>query len=117
MATTQVRPSSPTLSDRPSLNFLVLDFFNGWDKGVLRKAVDGCNCDQYGDPSCCVKKGLFSYKPQTCRITASVDEKGPLEITVISFGMLTAVCSDRDIIFLARQKPCSTFRDEGDGFR
>lgn len=34
-----------------------IDFINGWDQGVLQKAVDNCHCNIYGDvslpfPSC-----------------------------------------------------------------
>lgn len=28
-----------------------IDFINGWDKGVLQKAVDNCHCNAYGDVS------------------------------------------------------------------
>jgi len=52
------------------------DFLNGWDKGVLQRAVDECNCDQYGDPTCCVNKGIFSMnKGMQCRITKAIDEQ------------------------------------------
>ncbi|KAG5643284.1 hypothetical protein DXG03_001251 [Asterophora parasitica] len=51
------------------------DFINGWDTGVLQKAVDGCNCNPYGDPTCCAQKGIFTLtKDQNCYITKSVDE-------------------------------------------
>ncbi|KAJ7938380.1 hypothetical protein B0H13DRAFT_2226396 [Mycena leptocephala] len=30
-----------------------------WDPGVLQKALDGCNCNPYGDPTCCVNQGIF----------------------------------------------------------
>ncbi|KAG5640510.1 hypothetical protein DXG03_008235, partial [Asterophora parasitica] len=51
------------------------DFVNGWDKGVLQKAVDGCNCNPYGDPTCCAQKGIFTLtKDKKCYITKSVDE-------------------------------------------
>ncbi|CAA7261988.1 unnamed protein product [Cyclocybe aegerita] len=36
------------------------DFINGWDVGVLEGAVNECNCNPYGDPSCCIAKGIFS---------------------------------------------------------
>ncbi|KAF9007447.1 hypothetical protein BDQ17DRAFT_1539830 [Cyathus striatus] len=53
-----------------------IDFINGWDKGVLQKAVDGCNCNPYGDPTCCAQKGIFDLNQgKTCRITKSVDEQ------------------------------------------
>lgn len=28
-----------------------LDFVNGWDAGVLQKAVNECNCNEFGDVS------------------------------------------------------------------
>ncbi|KAJ6578874.1 hypothetical protein DFH09DRAFT_1148548 [Mycena vulgaris] len=52
------------------------DFFNGWDSGVLQKALNGCNCNPYGDPTCCVNQGIFGMnKSSTCYITNSVDEQ------------------------------------------
>ncbi|KAF9460348.1 hypothetical protein BDZ94DRAFT_1311603 [Collybia nuda] len=51
------------------------DFINGWDKGVLQKAIDGCTCNIYGDPNCCAQKGIFTLtKGKKCRITRTVDE-------------------------------------------
>ncbi|GLB44802.1 putative wsc domain-containing protein [Lyophyllum shimeji] len=51
------------------------DFMNGWDKGVLQRAVEECNCNIYGDPTCCVEKGIFHMnKGQQCHITKTVDE-------------------------------------------
>ncbi|EAU85261.1 WSC domain-containing protein [Coprinopsis cinerea okayama7 len=51
------------------------DFFNGWEDGVLQRAVDGCNCNIYGDPQCCADRGIFTLtKGQQCRITKQVDE-------------------------------------------
>ncbi|TFK39630.1 hypothetical protein BDQ12DRAFT_734950 [Crucibulum laeve] len=51
------------------------DFINGWDSGILQKAVDGCTCNDFGDPTCCVDKGIFHMNQgQSCRITKSVDE-------------------------------------------
>ncbi|KAF9500093.1 hypothetical protein BDN71DRAFT_1265715 [Pleurotus eryngii] len=51
------------------------DFINGWDAGVLQKAVDGCNCNIYGDPKCCNDKGIFTLtKDKKCYITPTVDE-------------------------------------------
>ncbi|TFK27831.1 hypothetical protein FA15DRAFT_701627 [Coprinopsis marcescibilis] len=52
------------------------DFTNGWEPGVLQRAVDGCNCNQYGDPECCAQRGIFTLernKPE-CKITRQVDE-------------------------------------------
>ncbi|KAF8895638.1 hypothetical protein BD779DRAFT_1797407 [Infundibulicybe gibba] len=52
------------------------DFFNGWDSGVLQKAIDGCNCNPFGDPTCCHDKGIFTVtKDKKCFITPSVDEQ------------------------------------------
>ncbi|KAG5723171.1 hypothetical protein E4T56_gene294 [Termitomyces sp. T112] len=52
------------------------DFLNGWDKGVLQKAVDNCHCNPYGDPTCCVDQGIFHMNNgQTCRITKAIDEQ------------------------------------------
>ncbi|KAJ7146106.1 hypothetical protein C8R44DRAFT_756598 [Mycena epipterygia] len=53
------------------------DFLTGWDSGVLQKALDGgCNCNPYGDPTCCVNQGTFGMnKSSTCYITNSVDEQ------------------------------------------
>ncbi|TFK33440.1 hypothetical protein BDQ12DRAFT_766806 [Crucibulum laeve] len=58
------------------------DFLNGWDSGVLQRAVDGCTCNDFGDtdgsvqPTCCAQKGIFTLKQnQNCYITKSVDEQ------------------------------------------
>ncbi|RDB26225.1 hypothetical protein Hypma_006280 [Hypsizygus marmoreus] len=52
------------------------DFINGWDAGVLQKAVDNCHCNPYGDPTCCVNQGIFDMtKGKQCRITKNVDEQ------------------------------------------
>ncbi|KAF9048853.1 hypothetical protein BJ165DRAFT_1064232 [Panaeolus papilionaceus] len=51
------------------------DFFNGWDDGVLQRAVDGCTCNGGGDPQCCADKGIFTLrKGEKCFITPSLDE-------------------------------------------
>jgi len=51
------------------------DFFNGWDDGVLQKAVDQCHCNNFGDPQCCADRGIFTLrKDETCKITKQVDE-------------------------------------------
>ncbi|KAJ6463450.1 hypothetical protein C8R45DRAFT_1025772 [Mycena sanguinolenta] len=58
------------------------DFFQGWAPGVLQKALDGCNCNPYGDPTCCVDQGIFGMnKSSACYITNTVDEQtlGTLE--------------------------------------
>ncbi|EDR04025.1 uncharacterized protein LACBIDRAFT_306393 [Laccaria bicolor S238N-H82] len=52
------------------------DFINGWDAGVLKKAVDGCHCNPYGDPTCCANAGIFTLNQgQSCRITKAIDEQ------------------------------------------
>ncbi|KAG6901790.1 hypothetical protein C0995_007893 [Termitomyces sp. Mi166 len=52
------------------------DFLNGWDKGVLQRAVDNCHCNPYGDPTCCVNQGIFNMNHgQTCRITKAIEEQ------------------------------------------
>ncbi|KAJ7222332.1 hypothetical protein GGX14DRAFT_428484 [Mycena pura] len=52
------------------------DFFNGWDSGVLQRALDGCNCNPYGDPTCCVNQGIFGMnKSSNCYITDTFDEQ------------------------------------------
>lgn len=54
------------------------DFYNGWEKGALQKAVDGCTCNDYGDPQCCADAGIFTYDAHPtkhCKITNSVDEE------------------------------------------
>jgi len=51
------------------------DFINGWDKGVLQKAVDNCHCDDFGSPQCCADQGIFDLNQgQTCRNTKSINE-------------------------------------------
>lgn len=52
------------------------DFFNGWDAGALQKAIDECNCNQFGDPKCCAEKGVFTFdQSDKCYITNAVDEQ------------------------------------------
>lgn len=52
------------------------DFINGWDQGVLQRAVDNCHCNPYGDATCCVQQGLFEMNQgQNCYITKAVDEQ------------------------------------------
>ncbi|KAF8871764.1 hypothetical protein BD779DRAFT_1680126 [Infundibulicybe gibba] len=52
------------------------DFFNGWAPGVLQKAVDGCNCNIYGDAKCCAEKGIFTLtKDKKCFITPTIEEQ------------------------------------------
>ncbi|CAK5269417.1 unnamed protein product [Mycena citricolor] len=51
------------------------DFMMGWDANVLQGVVDRCNCNPYGDPTCCSNAGVFTFEQGgTCRITQSVDE-------------------------------------------
>ncbi|KAJ3546064.1 hypothetical protein NMY22_g2199 [Coprinellus aureogranulatus] len=56
------------------------DVFNGWDDGVLQRAVDGCNCNPNGSPECCAQNGkkLFTLQPDgyQCHITQGVNERG-----------------------------------------
>ncbi|KIY52536.1 hypothetical protein FISHEDRAFT_69766 [Fistulina hepatica ATCC 64428] len=58
------------------------DFVNGWDEGVLQKAIEGCNCNPYGDNACCGDAGIYTIKnwTDTCYISNLVDEDntGPL---------------------------------------
>ena len=78
----------------------ILDYINGWDAGVLQKAVDNCHCNEYGDvsfnqsfcvfctrisdslvswikqPTCCVQQNIFDMNQgQQCHITKSIDEQ------------------------------------------
>ncbi|KAK7055428.1 hypothetical protein R3P38DRAFT_2847000 [Favolaschia claudopus] len=58
------------------------DFFNGWAAGVLQRALDGCNCNPYGDATCCVNQGIFGMNTSSaCFITDTFDEQtlGTLE--------------------------------------
>ncbi|KAJ7220301.1 hypothetical protein GGX14DRAFT_586503 [Mycena pura] len=51
-------------------------FYNGWGQGVLQKVVDGCNCNPFGDPTCCSNAGIFNFvHGGTCQITPVVDEQ------------------------------------------
>lgn len=55
---------------------MFLDFLNGWDTGVLQDAVDRCNCNPYGDPSCCAAQGIFDFEQnKQCYVTDTIDEK------------------------------------------
>ncbi|KAJ7270936.1 hypothetical protein C8J57DRAFT_1320084 [Mycena rebaudengoi] len=65
-----------------------------WDSGVLQRALDGCNCNPYGDPTCCVDKGIFGMnKTSACYITNSLDEQ--------TLGTLAALPGNNPI-----QAPC-----------
>ncbi|KAJ4481131.1 hypothetical protein J3R30DRAFT_3287236 [Lentinula aciculospora] len=51
------------------------DFVNGWKDGILQKAISGCNCNPYGDPTCCVDSGIFTFnQTQQCYISDTVNE-------------------------------------------
>ncbi|KAK0486751.1 hypothetical protein EDD18DRAFT_1193686 [Armillaria luteobubalina] len=51
------------------------DFFNGWESGVLQRAINECHCNPYGDPSCCVAAGVFKIDQNTrCFISNTIDE-------------------------------------------
>ncbi len=57
------------------------DFFNGWESGVLQKAINECHCNPYGDPSCCVAAGTFTIDQDArCFVSNTIDE-----ISVSSF--------------------------------
>ncbi|KAF9558829.1 hypothetical protein CPC08DRAFT_538623 [Agrocybe pediades] len=95
------------------------DFFNGWQPGVLQRAVDECHCNPYGDPTCCAEKGIFTLeKEKKCFITKSVDEQ--------TTGMLLELPGNNPVqpegVKAAMLKPTSTpgilspvyvYRDEG----
>ncbi|KAJ3535098.1 hypothetical protein NMY22_g6633 [Coprinellus aureogranulatus] len=52
------------------------DFYNGWDAGALQKALDECNCNPYGDPACCVAKGVFTMdQTKKCFVTDRIAEE------------------------------------------
>ncbi|KAF8192643.1 hypothetical protein K438DRAFT_1906806 [Mycena galopus ATCC 62051] len=58
------------------------DFFNGWDAGILQNALNKCNCNPYGDATCCVDQGIFGMNTSSnCYITNTVQEQtlGTLE--------------------------------------
>ncbi|KAE9400895.1 hypothetical protein BT96DRAFT_1095870 [Gymnopus androsaceus JB14] len=40
------------------------DFAMGWEDGVLQKAISGCTCNPFGDPTCCVDAGIFTFNPE-----------------------------------------------------
>ncbi|KAF9529140.1 hypothetical protein CPB83DRAFT_790698 [Crepidotus variabilis] len=51
------------------------DFANGWQAGALQGALDKCNCNPYGDPSCCAAQGVFTLdQKKQCVISDTVDE-------------------------------------------
>ncbi|KAG7444818.1 uncharacterized protein BT62DRAFT_1077570 [Guyanagaster necrorhizus] len=81
------------------------DFINGWDSGALQKAVDNCNCNEYGDPTCCGDNGVFTYQTGTqCYITNIVDEqttglltKLPGNNPVQQAGIAATIYEDDDV--------------------
>ncbi|KAJ7760617.1 hypothetical protein DFH07DRAFT_816141 [Mycena maculata] len=51
------------------------DFMMGWEAGVLQNVVDKCNCNEFGDPTCCSQAGIFTFtQGGSCRITKGVNE-------------------------------------------
>ncbi|PBK80068.1 hypothetical protein ARMGADRAFT_93478 [Armillaria gallica] len=51
------------------------EFFNGWESGVLQRAINECHCNPYGDPSCCVAAGTFTIDQNAkCYVSNTVDE-------------------------------------------
>ncbi|KAK0477168.1 hypothetical protein EDD18DRAFT_1087950 [Armillaria luteobubalina] len=42
------------------------NLFNGWESGILQRAINECHCNLYGDPLCCVVAGVFTID-QTMR--------------------------------------------------
>jgi len=51
------------------------DFAMGWEDGVLQKAISGCTCNPFGDPTCCVDAGIFTFNQSAqCYISDTVDE-------------------------------------------
>ncbi|KAF9055515.1 hypothetical protein BDZ89DRAFT_1176189, partial [Hymenopellis radicata] len=60
------------------------DFFNGWEPGVLQKAINVCNCNPYGDPTCCVAAGAFTMdSKKQCYISNTVDEQALGNLSVL----------------------------------
>ncbi|KAF5329690.1 hypothetical protein D9619_008944 [Psilocybe cf. subviscida] len=54
----------------------LLHFYNGWDDGALQRALDGCRCNPFGDPSCCAAQGIFDIKQEKrCFISDTVAEQ------------------------------------------
>ncbi|KAM6504060.1 protein of unknown function (DUF1996) domain containing protein [Amanita muscaria] len=75
------------------------DYINGWDAGVLQRAINNCNCNNFGDPTCCAQQHIFTLKPsgQQCSITPTVNEQvlGTLNILpgnnpVVGYGATPA---------------------------
>ncbi|KAF8917913.1 hypothetical protein CPB85DRAFT_1283929 [Mucidula mucida] len=52
------------------------DFYNGWDSGVLQRAIERCNCDPHGNPTCCANNGAFTLdSTEGCFISNIIDEQ------------------------------------------
>ncbi|KAJ7503522.1 hypothetical protein B0H11DRAFT_2222814 [Mycena galericulata] len=69
------------------------DFIMGWEDGVLQNVVDKCNCNEFGDPTCCSQAGIFTFtQGGSCRITRGVDE--------IATGTLPALPGDNPVVGL-----------------
>jgi hypothetical protein len=69
------------------------DFIMGWEDGVLQNVVDKCNCNEFGDPTCCSQAGIFDFtQGGSCRITRGVDE--------IATGTLPALPGDNPVVGL-----------------
>lgn len=61
------------------------DFINGWQSGVLQKAVDNCHCNPYGDFTCCSDAGIFTKSDTTtCTKSSQVDEKGSFPLSLVT---------------------------------
>lgn len=50
------------------------DFYMGWERSNLQRVVDECNCDPFGDFTCCVNQGIMSRNNMTCTISSQIDE-------------------------------------------
>ncbi|KAK0481079.1 hypothetical protein EDD18DRAFT_1085518 [Armillaria luteobubalina] len=60
------------------------NFFNGWESGVLQRAINKCHCNLYGNPSCCIAAGVFTINQNArCFISNFIDE-----ITMGNLSML-----------------------------
>lgn len=51
------------------------DFYMGWERTTLQRVVDECNCNPYGDFTCCVQKGIMTRQNTTCSITTQINEE------------------------------------------
>jgi len=74
-----------------TLTYSNLDFANGWEAGILQKALDECNCNPYGDPTCCVAKGIFTMdQSKRCYVSNTVNEQSTFHS---SFFFIRSSCS------------------------